>query len=95
MTLTIRPGVTLRPGITVVKPLPTVSYSIDSIYGAVNEGVTMPFTVATTAVPDGTFTVGSGHPFSQAITVGYLRKLVRGLGIAIYGGDNLTITWYT
>jgi len=54
MTLTIRPGVTLRPGITVAKPLPPVSYAIDSIYGAVNEGVTMPFTVATAAVPDGT-----------------------------------------
>ena len=54
MTLTIKPGVTLRPGINVAVPLPPISYAIDSIYGAVNEGVTMPFTVATAAVPDGT-----------------------------------------
>jgi hypothetical protein len=52
-------------------------------------------TVVLTGQASGTFTVGSGHPFSQAITVGYLRKLVRGLGIAIYGGDTLTFTWRT
>jgi hypothetical protein len=52
-------------------------------------------TIVLTGQTSGTFTVGSGHPFSQAITVGYLRKLVRGLGIAIYGGDTLTFTWRT
>ena len=55
-------------------------------------------TVVLTGQASGTFTVGSGHPFSQAITIGYLRKLVRGLDpdiYHIYGGDNLTITWYT
>ena len=52
-------------------------------------------TVVLTGQTSGTFTVGSGHPFSQAVTDGYLRKLVRGLGIAVYGGDTLTFTWYT
>lgn len=52
-------------------------------------------TVVLTGQTSGTFTVGSGHPFSQAITEGGLRKLIRGLGIAIYGGDTLTFTWRT
>jgi hypothetical protein len=55
-------------------------------------------TIVLTGQTSGTFTVGSGHPFSNAITEGGLRKLVRGLDPQIYninGGDNLTITWYT
>jgi hypothetical protein len=52
-------------------------------------------TVVLTGQASGTFTVGSGHPDSHAITEGYLRKLVRGLGIIIYGGDTLTFTWRT
>jgi hypothetical protein len=55
-------------------------------------------TIVLTGHTSGTFTVGSGHPSSQAITDGGLRKLVRGLDpdiYQIYGGDNLTITWYT
>ena len=55
-------------------------------------------TIVLTGQTSGTFTVGSGHPSSQAITEGGLRKLVRGLDpdiYQIYGGDNLTITWYT
>lgn len=55
-------------------------------------------TVVLTGQASGTFTVGSGHPFSNAVTEGGLRKLVRGLDpeiYSIYGGDNLTITWYT
>jgi hypothetical protein len=55
-------------------------------------------TIVLTGQTSGTFTVGSGHPSSQAITEGGLRKLVRGLDPQIYninGGDNLTITWYT
>lgn len=50
----IGPGSFVKAGVTVVKPLPPISYAIDSSYGAVNEGVTMPFTVTTTAVPNGT-----------------------------------------
>ena len=55
-------------------------------------------TVVLTGQASGTFTVGSGHPFSNAITEGGLRKLVRGLDpeiYSIYGGDTLTFTWYT
>jgi hypothetical protein len=55
-------------------------------------------TVVLTGQTSGTFTVGSGHPFSQAITAGGLRKLVRELDpeiYSIYGGDTLTFTWYT
>jgi hypothetical protein len=52
-------------------------------------------TVVLTGQTSGTFTVGSGHPFSQAITEGGLRKLIRGLGISVYGGDTLTFTWRT
>jgi len=52
-------------------------------------------TVVLTGQASGTFTVGSGHSFSQAITEGGLRKLVRDLGISVYGGDTLTFTWYT
>jgi hypothetical protein len=55
-------------------------------------------TIVLTGQASGTFTVGSGHPFSQAITEGGLRKLVRGLDpdiYHIYGGDTLTFTWYT
>lgn len=52
-------------------------------------------TVVLTGQASGTFTVGSGFPFSQAVTDGYLRRLVTGLGIAVYGGDTLTFTWRT
>lgn len=54
MSLTIRPGITIKPGINVVVPLPPVSYTVDSTYGGVNEGDTMPFYITTSAVPDGT-----------------------------------------
>jgi hypothetical protein len=50
----IGPGSVIKPGITVSKPLPPVSYAVDSNTGIVNEGDTMSFTVNTTAVPDGT-----------------------------------------
>ena len=52
-------------------------------------------TVVLTGQTSGTFTVGSGLPFSQATTTLTVRNLVIGLGISVYGGDNLTFTWRT
>ena len=52
-------------------------------------------TVVLTGQTSGTFTVGSGLPFSQATTTLSVRLLVTGLGIAVYGGDNLTFAWRT
>jgi hypothetical protein len=50
----IGPGSVIKPGVTVAKPLPPVSYLLQSVTDAVNESGTALFTVTTTAVPDGT-----------------------------------------
>ena len=50
----IGPGSVIRSGVTVAKPLPSVSYLLQSVTDAVNESGTALFTVTTTAVPDGT-----------------------------------------
>ena len=47
-------GTTIKPGVVVAKPLPPVSYAVDSNIGIINEGDTMTFMVTTTAVPNGT-----------------------------------------
>jgi hypothetical protein len=73
-----------------------ISVKISDYPGIVN--VPNGATVVLTGQASGTFTVGSGHPSSQAITEGGLRKLIRGLDpeiYSIYGGDTLTFTWRT
>jgi hypothetical protein len=52
-------------------------------------------TIVVTGQASGTFTVGSGLPFSQATTTGNLRNLATGIGTSIYGGDTLTFIWRT
>ena len=52
-------------------------------------------TIVLTGQTSGTFTVGSGLAFSQATTSGTVRNLALGLGISVYGGDNLTFAWRT
>jgi hypothetical protein len=81
---------TIKPGINVTVPLPPISYAIDSIYGAVNEGVTMPFTVTTAAVPDGTTLY-----WTIANTTTGNADFSATSGTTVWGNDILTFIWYT